>query len=159
MFPLALLTLLSTTAFASPLSPTPRQTSSPEPSIPPNWTWHVTGWHAGCARTCSYNFNVTVPTIANEIGGVKAYCSGYESGNTFTRCQILEGANNGVSAKFGPRDEGAGSPKEVFLSFEKGGFEERPPYNFTAKHEAVFNAFVAPLLDFDVTPTEVVAVV
>jgi len=85
----------------------------------------VTNWEAGCARSCYYNFNITVPTIPNEIGGVKAYCSGYESGDLFTKCRILEGVNNGVSAKFGLREEGAGSPKTVYFSFEKGAYQER----------------------------------
>ncbi|KAF2713211.1 hypothetical protein K504DRAFT_347249, partial [Pleomassaria siparia CBS 279.74] len=130
-----------------------------EPTIPGNWTWHVTNWQAGCARTCSYNFNITIPTIPNEIGGVKAYCSGYESGDLFTRCQILEGSNNGVSAKFGPRTSNNGSgPAEVVFSFEKGAYLEQRPFNFTGSHEAVYNAFVAPLLDFDVKPTSVVVV-
>ena len=153
----ALLALLAPLALANPILP--RQTLD-EPTIPSNWTWHIENWHAGCTRTCYYNFNITVPTTT-DIAGVKAYCSGYESGNLYIRCQILEGVNNGVSAKLGLREEGAGSPKEVFLSFEKGPYAEtgRPPYNFTGSHEAVYNAFVAPLLDFDVTPTSVVAVV
>lgn len=102
--------------------------------IPEDWAWHVTGWHAGCARSgCNYNFNVTVPTIPNQVGGVKAYCSGYENGHvygepsTFTSCQILEGVNNGVAAKFGPREnpeEGLG-PKKVYVSFTLAGYEDR----------------------------------
>lgn len=81
---------------------------------------------------CYYNFNVTVPTIPNKIGGVKAYCSGSEDGpvdaepNSFRSCQILEGVNNGVSAKLGERtgDLSLG-PKKIYVSFELAGYEDR----------------------------------
>jgi hypothetical protein len=93
IFPTQLTTFLAAlaaTASASPL--TPRQIA-----IPDNWTWHVTNSDMGCSRGgCSYNFNVTVPSIPNEILGVKAYCYGREDGydtnsvNHFRACQILE---------------------------------------------------------------------
>ncbi|KAF2262149.1 hypothetical protein CC78DRAFT_535033 [Lojkania enalia] len=96
--------------------------------IPNDWDWHVEGWHAGCSRSgCSYNFNVTVPSILDQIAGVKAYCSGPETGNTYRSCQILEGVNDGVSAKFGPRNESSPElgPEKIFVSFELGSYEER----------------------------------
>jgi len=34
----------------------------------------------------------------------------------------------------------------------------RTAYNFTGSHEAIYNQFVAPLQEFDVTPTQVSAV-
>ena len=123
---------LAVVALASPVQHRTRQIE-----IPQNWTWHVEGWHAGCARRgCSYNFNVTVPTIPNQIAGVKAYCSGYEAGydsgftesSTYRGCQILEGVNNGVAAKFGPRNisDGTGrGPQKIFVSFEFAGYEDR----------------------------------
>lgn len=33
--------------------------------------------------------------------------------------------------------------------------DNRPTYNFTAKHETIYNAAVAPQQEFEVTPTEV----
>jgi hypothetical protein len=101
-------------------------------AIPENWTWHIDGWTGGCSRSgCSYNFNVTVPRVEGEIAGVKAYCNGYENGwyrrgNTFDGCQILEGSNNGVAAKFSERESDVdGSPKEIIVSFELGAYGER----------------------------------
>ncbi|PSN71403.1 hypothetical protein BS50DRAFT_486240 [Corynespora cassiicola Philippines] len=157
MVALTLLTLAAGAAAAPAL--TARQQEIPE-----GWTWQVENWHAGCQRAgCNYNFNITVPTVEGDIAGVKAYCSGYRGYDTpdnYNLCQILEGANNGVSAKFGPRPEDGTGPKEIFISFEKGAYEPegRPAYNFTGSAPAVYNAFVAPLLNFTVTPTQVTAV-
>jgi hypothetical protein len=95
--------------------------------LPSNWTWHVSGWEGGCARSgCYYNFNV--PSVDGIIGGVKAYCTGrengwYRKGNWYEPCQILEGANNGVAAKFSERTSDTdGSPDEIWLSFEKAAY-------------------------------------
>lgn len=76
---------------------------------------------------------------------MKAYYYGYELGDLYIPCQILEGLNNGVSAKLGAREERADSPKEVFLGFEKGPYVGigRPLYNFTGSYETAYNAFVA----------------
>jgi len=99
-------------------------------AIPGNWTWHVSGWSAGCARSgCYYDFNVTVPTVQGQIAGVKAYCSGYENGwyrkgNWYQGCRILEGVNNGVAAKFSERmNDTDSSPDEILLSFELAAYE------------------------------------
>ncbi|KAF2109988.1 hypothetical protein BDV96DRAFT_584928 [Lophiotrema nucula] len=151
-------------ALASPMRHQSRQVE-----IPTNWTWHVEGWEAGCVRRgCYFNFNITVPTVPNQIAGVKAYCSGDEAGydsgfnesSTYRRCQILEGVNNGVAAKLGPRNVSDGTgrgPQKIFVSFELAGYQERPSYNFTGSNDTIYNAFVAPLQEFDITPTEVSA--
>jgi hypothetical protein len=101
-------------------------------AIPENWTWHVSGWEAGNTRTGGYyRFNVTVPRVEGKIGGVKAYCYGtengwYRKGNTYSNCQILEGSNNGVSAKLSERESDNGDPpKEILISFELGAYGER----------------------------------
>ncbi|KAF2451958.1 hypothetical protein P171DRAFT_426377 [Karstenula rhodostoma CBS 690.94] len=153
---------LSATALASPVL------QSRQIAIPENWSWHVSGWTAGCAKQgCFYNFNVTVPTVEGQIAGVKAYCNGYETGyyrkgNWYESCQILEGVNNGVAAKFSERpaksETESESPQEIFLSFEYAGFEDRPAYNFTGSHKVIYNQFTAPVQEFDVKPTEVSAV-
>ncbi|KAJ4351181.1 uncharacterized protein N0V89_006520 [Didymosphaeria variabile] len=149
---------LSASALATPVLQTRQM------DIPANWTWHVSGWSAGCARSgCYYDFNVTVPTVEGQIAGVKAYCSGsenwYRLGNYYRNCQILEGVNNGVSAKFSERTSDDGTPpQEIELSFELAGYEQRPAYNFTGSHETIYNQFVAPAQEFDVTPTEVTGV-
>jgi hypothetical protein len=74
LFLVQTLAILASATAATPLAP--RQITIPSP-----WTWHVTGWEAGCARGgCSYNFNVTVPSVPGQIAGVKAYCYGREDG-------------------------------------------------------------------------------
>ena len=35
---------------------------------------------------------------------------------------------------------------------------DRPAYNFTGSNDTIYNAFVAPLAEFDITPTEVFVV-
>ena len=152
------LALLATSAIAGPIA---RQIAIPE-----KWNWHVEGWEAGCGRSgCSYNFNITVPTVEGEIAGVKASCRGSEQGyenrftipSTYEPCRLLEGTNNGVAAKFSLREhDGQGfGPKEIIVSFLYAGYEERPSYNFSGSHEAKYNMFVSPLLEFDMTATEV----
>ncbi|CAI9637823.1 unnamed protein product [Alternaria burnsii] len=152
------LALLATSAMAGPVA---RQIAIPE-----NWDWQVENWEAGCGRSgCYYNFNVTVPTIQGEIAGVKAYCHGYEQGydnsftvpSTYETCQLLEGVNNGVAARFSLREnDGQGfGPKEIEVSFLYAGYEDRPAYNFSGSHEARYNQFVAPQLNFTITPTKV----
>ncbi|KAG9190160.1 hypothetical protein G6011_08248 [Alternaria panax] len=161
MVSFAALALLATSAMAGPVA---RQVAIPE-----NWNWQVENWEAGCSRSgCYYNFNVIVPTIAGEIGGVKANCNGYEQGydNSFTipsiyeGCQLLEGVNNGVAARFSLREkDGQGlGPKQIEVSFLYAGYEDRPAYNFSGTHEARYNQFIAPPLNFTVTPTKVFAI-
>jgi hypothetical protein len=95
--------------------------------IPDDWTWSVENWHAGCQRTCYYNFNVTIPSIEGQVLGAKAYCSGAESDDRFVHCQILEGANNPVAAKLLARPEGGngGVPQQFAVSFQKSSYEGR----------------------------------
>jgi hypothetical protein len=153
---------LASFALATPITPTldTRQTT-----IPSNWTWHVSGSEMGCTRSgCYYHFNVTVPAIEGYVSGVKAYCTGnengwYRKGNWYEGCQILEGVNNGVAAKLSERESDVdGFPKEIEISFVKAGYMERPAYNFTGSHATIYNAFVQPTQEFDVTPTAVFAV-
>ncbi|EUC35651.1 hypothetical protein COCCADRAFT_34891 [Bipolaris zeicola 26-R-13] len=165
-----LLTLAAAT-LANPITPTldPRATDIPE-----NWTWHVSGWEAGCQRRgCYYNFNVTIPSVRAAIGGGKYYCNGYENGwyrkgNWFEECKLLElapgeflsQANNTVAAKLGEQVGEEPVPKEIFVSFVWKGYEPtgRPSYNFTGSNETVYNQFVSPPLEFDITPSKVFAI-
>lgn len=125
-----LLTVSAATAgaLATPIQPT---LEIRQIAIPSNWTWHVSGWEAGCTRSgCYYNFNVTVPTVEGQIAGVKAYCSGnengyYRKGNWYKSCQILEGVNNGVAAKLSERSDDVESPQEIDISFLYAGYEDR----------------------------------
>ncbi|KAF2645899.1 hypothetical protein P280DRAFT_465637 [Massarina eburnea CBS 473.64] len=152
------LALLATSAIAGPVA---RQIAIPE-----NWNWQVENWEAGCSRRgCFYYFNVTVPSIEGEILGVKALCSGSEQGydngftvpSTYAPCRLLEGVNNGVAARLSLRESnGTGfGPKEIDVSFLYAGYEDRPAYNFSGTHEAKYNQFVSPPLNFSVTATKV----
>ncbi|KAL1794045.1 hypothetical protein ACET3X_007466 [Alternaria dauci] len=161
MVSITALALLATSAIAGPVA---RHTAIPE-----NWNWQVENWEAGCSRSgCYYGFNVTIPTIEGKIAGVKASCVGYEHGydnsftipSTYEACELLEGVNNGVAARFSLRvKDGQGlGPREIDISFLWAGFEDRPAYNFSGTHEARYNQFVAPHLNFTVTPTKVFGV-
>ncbi|KAF2732211.1 hypothetical protein EJ04DRAFT_342388 [Polyplosphaeria fusca] len=151
---LLLAATLPALAISNPIAP--RQMDIPE-----NWTWHIEDWEAGCARGgCYYTFNVTVPTVPGQIGGVKAYCSNGESNGLFQDCRLLEGVNNGVAAKIDDKpDDGSGrGPQNVYVSFLYDGYEDRPAYNFTGHNQTIYNQAVAPRQRFDVTPTEVFAI-
>ncbi|ORY18640.1 hypothetical protein BCR34DRAFT_610295 [Clohesyomyces aquaticus] len=154
---LSSLLTLSALTLASPLQPQARQIA-----IPSAWTWSVSEWEAGCGRNyCSYIFNITVPSVHEngvDIAGVKAECSGGLSDQKFQACKILEGVNNGVAATFVDPREGL-APANIAVSFLYAGFEDRPSYNFSGKHEAIHNAAVAPLQTFEICPTEVFGVV
>jgi hypothetical protein len=115
---------LSASALAAPAIQASDITA--QATIPANWAWHVEGWSMGCTGSgCIYGFNVTVPSIEGKIAGVKAYCVGnengwYRKGNWYKPCQILEGVNNGVSAKFSERvDDNGTYPDQILLSFAK----------------------------------------
>ncbi|CAI6337714.1 unnamed protein product [Periconia digitata] len=155
------LALLASSTLASPLLP--RQVDIPE-----NWDWQVTNWEAGCSRSgCYYHFNLTVPSINNQLG-VLASCRGYEQGydNSFTipsvyeDCTTLAGRNNRAAAKLGPRvhDGNGFGPKEIWVSFSYEAAEGAPTYNWSGPHEAKYNQFVSPPLNFTMTATEVFGV-
>jgi len=121
--------------FASSVIAGPVARQNPEP-IYENWNWQVENWEAGCGRQgCYYLFNVTVPEVKGKIAGVKAYCQGYEQGynnsftvpSTYTPCQILDGANNGVAARLSLREkDGSGTgPKNIQVSFLKAPYYDR----------------------------------
>ncbi|KAF3006085.1 hypothetical protein E8E13_011081 [Curvularia kusanoi] len=157
----ATLALLFTTAIATPVA---RQTTIPE-----GWKWQVTNWEGGCGRSgCYYNFNVTVPSIENQLG-VLAYCSGSEQGydnsftipSTYVQCKTLAGGDNVAAARLSLREPGQG-PKEIDVSFVLPGNPNsdppRPAYNFSGSHEAKYNQFVSPPFNFTITPDKVFGV-
>lgn len=127
---------------------------------PSNWKWSVTNYNGGCARQCSYDFNVTIPATS-DIPGVKAYCSGMENGSQFNPCRLLEGGDNnvGVAAKYLERDQQHPEvgPKQIAVNYLVG-YQDGARYSYTAYADAVYNAFAAPPANFEMTPTETTAV-
>jgi hypothetical protein len=133
MVSLKTVVLLATSALASPLLST-RQANTPDLDT---WTWTVQNWEAGClGQSCSFDFNVTVPTVANVVAGVKAHCHATETDNNYVACELLEGANNRVAAKLKERN-GTHAPAEFAISFLKASVEGRsvqtPPLNLTSR--------------------------
>ena len=121
------LALLFTSAIATPVA---RQMAIPE-----GWEWQVQNWEAGCSRSgCYYNFNVTVPSIENQLGVIAA-CQGYEQGyensftipSTYAQCRTLAGGDNVAAARLSLREPGLG-PKEIDVSFVlPGDLNSDPP--------------------------------
>ncbi|EMD96296.1 hypothetical protein COCC4DRAFT_46719 [Bipolaris maydis ATCC 48331] len=162
---------LAAGALATPVTPV---LTTRDMNIPANWTWHVSGWEAGCQRQgCYYNFNITIPSWRAAIGGGKYYCNGYENGwyrkgNWFEECKLLElapgdflsEANNTVAAKLSEQVGDDPTPNEIIVSFVWKGYTPtgRPSYNFSGEAPAVYNQFVSPPLEFDITPSDVFAV-
>ena len=158
------LAVLFTSAIATPVA---RQMAIPE-----GWEWQVENWEAGCSRSgCYYNFNVTVPSIENQLGVIAA-CSGSEQGydnsftvpSTYTACRTLAGADPAAAARLSlrPNDGTGHGPQEIEISFLLPGnpylSPPRPAYNFSGTHEAKYNQFVSPPINFTVTPDKVFAI-
>jgi hypothetical protein len=126
MVSIATLALLFTSAIATPIA---RQIAIPE-----GWEWQVENWEAGCSRSgCYYNFNVTVPSIENQLGVIAA-CSGSEQGydnsftipSTYVECRTLAGGDNVAAARLSLREPGLG-PKEIDISFVLPGNPNSDP--------------------------------
>ncbi|EDU43578.1 hypothetical protein PtrSN002B_011204 [Pyrenophora tritici-repentis] len=164
MVSLITLALFASSAIAGPVA----RRQVPDP-IYPDWTWQVENWEAGCSRSgCYYLFNVTVPSVEGKIAGVKAYCQGYEQGyensftkpSTYTDCRILEGVNNGVAARLSLREQDGNGfgPKNIQVSFLKAPYYDISGTNYTALHEAKYNQFVSPPLNFTMVPVTALVV-
>ncbi|KAF7197289.1 hypothetical protein HII31_01340 [Pseudocercospora fuligena] len=127
--------------------------------LPEGYSWSVENWHAGCARAgCNYNFNVS-SEINNIYPGFKAYCSGYDTGY-YSDCEILEGVSTSgtpfVAASLRPNVQNGIATMSVSLSFTDSG--TGITRNISGWHDASYNAFVAPLQNFTIEPSQVTAV-
>ncbi|RYP05386.1 hypothetical protein DL765_009850 [Monosporascus sp. GIB2] len=132
-----------------------------------DYAWEVTGWSAGCSRRgCYYNFNITAEantTSYPQRPAFSAYCHGYGEGAPYELCQLLMEPEVplGVEAKLLPADR---SPNEttkanIQVSVQHIDLESPTTYwNYTAKAQARYNQFVAPLMNFTMRPHEVFGV-
>ncbi|KXT02951.1 hypothetical protein AC578_10599 [Pseudocercospora eumusae] len=149
--------LFATTTLAAAL---PQITGALTPDLPQNYTWCVENWHAGCIQSgCTYNFNVT-STKQNLYPGFKAYCTGTDTGY-YTNCELLEYVSTSgvpsVAASLRPNVDNGIATMSVSLAFTDA--DTGITRNISGWHDASYNAFVAPLENFTIEPTEIFAVV
>lgn len=141
-FNLLALSSLLTASFAAP-TPAPQAGTGVND---PSYSWSVTGWSAGCARSgCYYgqfpltllqnpsfchlkyprpisnsisDFNVTAPAY-NDIPAFSAYCSGGPEGAVFRPCNVFDDlpGNRGVAAHLLEAETGTGAHIEVSLQW------------------------------------------
>ncbi|KAG4420408.1 hypothetical protein IFR04_006424 [Cadophora malorum] len=144
------LSLLSATSLAAP-TPAPQSGTGVND---PNYSWSVTGWSAGCARSgCYYDFNITAPAY-NDIPAFSAYCSGGPEGAAFKPCGVFDDlpGNRGVAAHLLEAETGTGAHIEVSLQWTD--LEQTSTYyNYTGNATSIYNQFVAPLQEFTITPS------
>ncbi|EMF08837.1 uncharacterized protein SEPMUDRAFT_151752 [Sphaerulina musiva SO2202] len=150
------LSLLTTAALAAALPQPQTATTDPTTGLPTGYYWSVYDWQAGCASSgCSYNFNVT-GVQDGLYPGFLAYCNGYDTG-FYGQCQILNATSTSgipfVSASLQPSKQDGVAKMSVSLEFVDSASNIK--YNISAFADATYNAFVAPLQDFTVTPSVV----
>ncbi|KXT11673.1 hypothetical protein AC579_7043 [Pseudocercospora musae] len=148
--------LFATTSLAAAL---PQYNGLRTTVLPAEYSWCVENWHAGCDKAgCTYNFNVS-SSQNNIYPGFKAYCSGTDTGY-YSGCEILESAsssgNPSVAASLRPNTGDGIATMSVSLSFTDA--DTGITRNISGWHDASYNAFVAPLQNFTIVPTEVFAV-
>ncbi|KAI6092275.1 hypothetical protein F4821DRAFT_225262 [Hypoxylon rubiginosum] len=130
-----------------------------------SWSWTVTGWSAGCAETCHYDFNVT--GIGNSTDkppspSFKAYCSGEGEGADFKACTQLEESETrlAVKAKLLPNNNstnGSSHQPQIQVSLQYIDLKtESTWWNFTGQAEASYNQLA--LMNFTITPDTIYGV-
>ncbi|KAI0851298.1 hypothetical protein F5Y00DRAFT_19317 [Daldinia vernicosa] len=155
--------LLTTVAGATSASAAVMQIAS---SAAP-WKWTVTGWSAGCARECHYDFNVTgtaSSTSRPARPSFKAYCSGEGEGANYRACTALEETETEylVLAKLLPSNgtaNGTSHKPQIQVSVKFTDLDVSTTWwNYTGKAVASYNQFVAPLMNFTITPDTIYGV-
>ncbi|KAI0386581.1 hypothetical protein F5Y04DRAFT_241800 [Hypomontagnella monticulosa] len=130
-----------------------------------SWKWTVTGWSAGCAEQCHYDFNVTA--VGNSTGkpatpSFKAYCSGEGEGAGYQVCKTLEESETDyrVAAQLLPSNS-TGSARRAQIQVSLQYTDLQTPstwWNYTGKAEALYNEYAAPFMNFTITPDTVYGV-
>ncbi|KAI2481715.1 hypothetical protein Ptr902_07510 [Pyrenophora tritici-repentis] len=147
MVSLITLALFASSAIAGPVA----RRQVPDP-IYPDWTWQVENWEAGCSRSRRMLLPVQRHCAVSEgkIAGP----------STYTDCRILEGVNNGVAARLSLREQDGNGfgPKNIQVSFLKAPYYDISGTNYTALHEAKYNQFVSPPLNFTMVPVTALVV-
>ncbi|RYP30633.1 hypothetical protein DL767_006133 [Monosporascus sp. MG133] len=128
-----------------------------------DYVWEVTGWSAGCARGgCYYDFNITAEANTTSIPqqpAFSAYCHGFGEGAPYELCDLLMEPEVplAVEAKLLPADRvpGENTKANIQVSVQHIDLETPTTYwNYTAKGQARYNQFVAPLMNFTMRPHE-----
>ncbi|KAI8963731.1 hypothetical protein F5Y11DRAFT_136032 [Daldinia sp. FL1419] len=131
------------------------------------WKWSVTGWSAGCARDCYYDFNVTgdaSSTSKPARPSFKAYCSGEGEGANYRACTALEETETDylVLAKLLPSNgttNGTSHRPQIQVSVKFTDLESPSTWwNYTGKAVAAYNQFVGPVMNFTITPDTIYGV-
>ncbi|OTB09074.1 hypothetical protein M426DRAFT_18459 [Hypoxylon sp. CI-4A] len=132
------------------------------------WDWAVTGWSAGCARAgCYYDFNVTgvgSTTAYPKTPSFKAYCSGEGEGASYRACTTLQDSETDyeVVAKLLPSNSstnGTSHKPNIQVSLQYTDLDSPTTWwNYSGKAEASYNQFVAPLMNFTITPDTIYGV-
>ncbi|KAI1380827.1 hypothetical protein F4677DRAFT_404750 [Hypoxylon crocopeplum] len=132
-----------------------------------SWDWAVTGWSAGCARECYYDFNLTGIGNSTERPpkpSFKAYCSGQGEGADYKLCTAIAESETDtlVVAKLLPSNNATNGTSHRPLIQTSVRFTDLETsttwWNYTGKAEASYNQFVAPLMNFTITPDTVFGV-
>ncbi|KAI5361139.1 hypothetical protein Slin15195_G122520 [Septoria linicola] len=146
-------------ALASAIPQADTATLNPVTGLPADYTWAVENWHAGCSRGgCNYNFNIT-GAYEGLRPGFKAYCNGEDTGY-YAPCEILDGTSTSgipfVAASLRPNSGNGIATMSASLSFTDA--DSGVTYNISGWADSKYNAFVAPLQNFTVTPSQVTSV-
>lgn len=127
-------------------------------AVASNYTWTVSGWSAGCARAgCYYDFNISAPAFSESVPAFNAYCSGFGEGAPYDDCQVLDDNRNPhqVAARLQAVNT-TGTGAHLAVSYEFADPTADGTYwNYTAYTVSSYNQFVAPLLTFNMEPTEI----
>ncbi|KAI1389830.1 uncharacterized protein F4822DRAFT_215541 [Hypoxylon trugodes] len=133
-----------------------------------SWSWTVTGWSAGCAKQCNYDFNVT--GVGNHSDkpatpSFKAHCSGQGEGAAYEACTALGESETefAVVAKLlssnNNTSNGTSHRPRIQVSLKYTDLDSPTTWwNYTGKAEASYNQYAASVLNFTITPDEVFGV-
>ncbi|RYP74791.1 hypothetical protein DL769_003938 [Monosporascus sp. CRB-8-3] len=128
-----------------------------------DYVWEVTGWSAGCARSgCYYDFNITAEantTSFPQRPAFSAYCHGFGEGAPYELCDLLMEPKVplAVEAKLLPADRAPNATTKANIQVSVQHIDLQTPttyWNYTAKGQATYNQFVAPLMNFTMRPHE-----
>ncbi|KAI5860135.1 hypothetical protein GGS23DRAFT_599784 [Durotheca rogersii] len=143
--------VLAVAAGVSTASAAPTQAAAAAQS----WEWAVTEWSAGYFKIAGVGDSTSKPATPS----FKAYCNGAGEGADYSACTILEEAETpyAVVAKLLPRapatNESTSNPPVIQVSLQFTDLETPTTWwNYTGKAEARYNQFVAPAMNFTITP-------
>ncbi|KAI1250749.1 hypothetical protein MGN70_007807 [Eutypa lata] len=127
------------------------------------YLWEVTNWNAGCARS---DFNVTAEansTTYPKRPAFSAYCHGQGEGAPYELCDLLSEPETDLrlEAKLLPANRTINETTTANIQVSLMHTDLDTPttwWNYTSKGQATYNQFVAPPMDFTITPSEIFGV-